>query len=593
MSVTILNNVSLGNVPVRRQGSGGGSSSPAVIAERTTWKELKDKRDNGQLIPGALYRITDYDTMAGGGTAVAGHPFDIVVPAIDEHTLSEHCLAAHSERDTEGYFDNSKLDAWTIKYCIDNDKSRFNWALTAERSVQVDLSDLDVGVISASYQDTVEFDGNNYFAWVFLVEGISFFVLTTSNAPSVGDVPILFLPTTGDAIPAGSIVGYQANENEGKGVVYRLIDEFNNDLPYDFKNIMFSRKIKSGELDEEGDPTDLYTFSIIDRGMFDGSIEGLIKHTYMAGCDESLPNNVFYQLNDKGCYDISFASGCSNNSFVGNCQCIKFGKDCTNNTFESACEGITFGNSCSWNKVGIGAKSLVLGDGSYQNEFGTHLQNVSIGCEFYDNKIESYNSYIHIGHSCNTNTFKGTRLNIGDYVTNCYVESGCCDINISSYCGHINLSGSKYVTFGNGCENITLSNVESCVFGDDCKAIKFSNCQGVEFGNGCLSIQIGDFSSCITFGQFCYSIELGNLNDRFYAEKIEFAADTRYLKISNTNGVSISSSNKMKCFKISRANNDSKNIVTLTPERNRNKYTYVEIIDDQAYEYSITNIINE
>ena len=34
-----------------------------------------------------------------------------------------------------------------------------------------------------------------------------------------------------------------ANTANGKGIIYRMIDEFNNDCPYDFKNIQFKRKI--------------------------------------------------------------------------------------------------------------------------------------------------------------------------------------------------------------------------------------------------------------------------------------------------------------------------------------------------------------
>ena len=34
-----------------------------------------------------------------------------------------------------------------------------------------------------------------------------------------------------------------ADETNGKGVIYRMIDEFNNDCPYDFKNIQFKRYI--------------------------------------------------------------------------------------------------------------------------------------------------------------------------------------------------------------------------------------------------------------------------------------------------------------------------------------------------------------
>ena len=38
-----------------------------------------------------------------------------------------------------------------------------------------------------------------------------------------------------------------ADATNGKGVIYRMIDEFNNDVPYDFKNIQFYRKWNSSK----------------------------------------------------------------------------------------------------------------------------------------------------------------------------------------------------------------------------------------------------------------------------------------------------------------------------------------------------------
>ena len=58
-----------------------------------------------------------------------------------------------------------------------------------------------------------------------------------------------------------------ADAENGKGVIYRMIDEFQNDCPYDFKNILFN--------DYEGGGLDWYTFSIQsveDSSIFDISL---------------------------------------------------------------------------------------------------------------------------------------------------------------------------------------------------------------------------------------------------------------------------------------------------------------------------------
>ena len=114
-------------------------------------------RDGGQLIPGQQYRITDFVTTAvGDNIRSASHPFDILVTALTENTLSDDARAAIHAGDT--YFRNSRLDAWKLKYSLDN-----------------------------------------------------------------------------------SISLFYAADPQGKGVIYYMMDEGNNECPYDFKNIQFKR----------------------------------------------------------------------------------------------------------------------------------------------------------------------------------------------------------------------------------------------------------------------------------------------------------------------------------------------------------------
>lgn len=103
-------------------GSGGG-------IQETTWSALKTLRDGGNLTSGRFYRITDYTcTTTQTDTQSAGHLFDIIVFALSGSTLSEKAWADHHEGDT--YFSNCNLAAWELKYCLDNDTTRFYWADT-------------------------------------------------------------------------------------------------------------------------------------------------------------------------------------------------------------------------------------------------------------------------------------------------------------------------------------------------------------------------------------------------------------------------------------------------------------------------------
>lgn len=169
------------------------SSASGVI--ETTWAHLQSLKHEKQLIPGATYRIVDYDTIIyEPETQTMGHQFDILVMALSSSKLSENAHAIHHEGDT--YFANSKLEAWKLQYCLDNDRDRFGWA----------------------------------------------------------------------------------DETNGKGVIYRLTDEFGNSCPYDFKNIKFRANI--GDVNSEF----WYTFACANNKSTDLSLSDInyVRNNYLS-----------------------------------------------------------------------------------------------------------------------------------------------------------------------------------------------------------------------------------------------------------------------------------------------------------------------
>ena len=91
------------------------------------YSDLHILKNEGKLVAGAYYRITDYECVTNQpNSRSANHQFDIIVQAIDERTLSENAYAIHHDGDT--YFANSKINAWKIQYAFDADIARFNWA---------------------------------------------------------------------------------------------------------------------------------------------------------------------------------------------------------------------------------------------------------------------------------------------------------------------------------------------------------------------------------------------------------------------------------------------------------------------------------
>ena len=150
-----------------------------------------------------------------------------------------------------------------------------------------------------------------------------------------------------------------ADEENGKGVIYRMIDEWNNDCPYDFKNIMFYRESLPENIDIPGFKNDeyYYTFTWIDSdenitdmtltgqtllndegycpGVHDNKISNCSAYAlYLDGKTEpfllALSKNVF--ISTYAC-DSGLFYGCYGNSLSINCHSNTFGNDCRSNTF--------------------------------------------------------------------------------------------------------------------------------------------------------------------------------------------------------------------------------------------------------------------
>ena len=159
-----------------------------------TYSELRKLIDNKELVAGNTYRIIDFVTTTTQDETISlNRKFDILVTALSNDTLSEDAKVCQNEDDT--YFSRNDLSSWVVKYCFDNDATRFSWADT----------------------------------------------------------------------------------NNGKGVIYYMKDEFNNETWYDFKNILFLRTSDffntNSFLPHLEGGNYYFTFSnIVDNNIIDGTI---------------------------------------------------------------------------------------------------------------------------------------------------------------------------------------------------------------------------------------------------------------------------------------------------------------------------------
>ena len=400
------------------------------IYKNITYTELVDLRNNAQLTPGKLYRITDYTcTTTQANTRSAGHVFDIIVTADSANTLNEVARAVQHGGDT--YFRNCDLNAWKIWYCLDNDTTRFAWA------------------------DSVN----------------------------------------------------------GKGVIYRMIDEFNNDVPYDFKNIQFK--------DPNSTDTNYfyYTFSGYGDDETDYSIfrtTNIFSNTILPFYGNDLTNSkqtinkiLFSVGGDGNCYGNYFGSGCYNITLAFYCCNNTFGNGCYSNSLSPYCSNNTFGDDCHSNKLNLRCSYNIFEYKCYSNTLGEDCRNNTFGNSCFSNSLDN---------GCSNNSF----------------GNGCYSNSFGNAC--------NYNSFGNGCySNSLTSNCYSNSFGERCYSNSFGNaCNSNSFGNACNSNSFDNDCYYNSFGNYCSSNSLG-INCLFNS----FENGCSYIKFASDS----SASNKYKYYR--------------------------------------------
>ena len=270
--------------------------------------------------------------------------------ALTANKLSEQAHAAIHEGDTYFAENGANLSAWKIWYGLDNDQDRFVWAIKYD-AIKLLYSD-GMSYIYRRYKDAdkddkiawalVKESENNAFGSVYLDDiNINDIVLTEQNVSS------------GDTIEFdGELIEIVEKIVRGKGVIYRMVDEWGNDCPYDFKNILFRKNFDQGGLSrvEVGRTEYVYTFAWVADKMDDASIVAnngtilLNDEGEVTGCHHNvigdfntydyfranpttptlfLPGNVFLYTREmtdacyNGCCGNHLADCCAENGFSG------------------------------------------------------------------------------------------------------------------------------------------------------------------------------------------------------------------------------------------------------------------------------------
>lgn len=433
------------------------------------YNDLKVLRDNSQLIPGQTYIITDYvTTTTTTNTRSAGNLFNVIVRADDKNHLNENCSFAHSDRDVDGYFAESKIEAWHGKYCLDNDNTRFAWTDTENgKGVIYWLKD--------EYNNEAPYDFKN-----IIFDFVKSFVYSQwgGNWTFIRDTSLdvegyYGWRTSDDSNPSAWSNSYCFTNTENVTKSSTLYSDTNG------STISYGGNIISVSMNEFSSYTFNHTTDT-DSVNYDASLVGHSQMCFNNSIREyhidgvlQLNRIVFYQsgtISALNAYNNTFGNDCHDNTFNSSCCGNIFGSYCYSNTFGDSCNYNTFGNSC------------------YSNTFDPQC---------------NYNTF---GHSCYSNTFKaGCTHNI--FVNGCSSNTfgSSCTFNIfGGSCGSNTFSGScNYNTFGHSCSYTT--------FGNNCNYNAFGNsCYSNTFGRNCQFNTLGNYCNVNTFDDGCRSNSIGD-----------------------------------------------------------------------------------
>ena len=296
------------------------------------------------------WNIVDCETLLGTGGVVEGEGEDFIINNSNKTVNAENLLISGLQLPnlTYNYFQNSNLSAWKVWYCLDNDTARFAWAsdiLSSETNNPMII--IQNGEDYSVYVRQSQLDNENGCAWVYSGDANNFdgdesldledIVYTQLTNPNIGDIAL------SNNAEIGNVIVH--NISVGRGVIYRLIDEFNNDVAYDFKNIQFVRKLTDGALDTStGTDTWCYTFNYWeDNTSKEGSVVVSTSEDLINGINNNkvrlrsqqfdawiLPDNVLLGIaSDDDFY------GYSNCSFHNSWGCTIDG-DCTDIQIDSS-----------------------------------------------------------------------------------------------------------------------------------------------------------------------------------------------------------------------------------------------------------------
>lgn len=313
-------------------------------------------------------------------------------------------------------------------YCLDNDADRFKWADCIIPTANFKLS--SSSFTGSLYRDSSK-DESGYYAFsngstvrytttLSIVPGNASQSSSTSVTRTPSDMTVLYYKS-GDTIQewiySHSISDiHEEKHTEGYGVIYRMIDEFGNDCPYDFKNIISNIHVQypnDENFTARSEDATGYLFSTTNATSIynppqDASLLGYVIRVKIGAANDSqtclkLPKIIFTNLSG----GTSIARD------------IVIGEDCENILISASSNGIKFVEVAPrcYNIRLYGTDGLKLGNRCYNSYFQCSFCTILDNC--HDLYIYSNISSCSLGQNCSFIAIPQL------YCNNIKVDNGC------------------------------------------------------------------------------------------------------------------------------------------------------------------------
>lgn len=319
-----------------------------------------------------------------------------------------------------------------------------------------------------------------------------------------------------------------ADAENGKGVVFYMKDEWNNECGYDFKNILFANSGVSPSPDPGPEPDPgpkgatrdsevgyCYTFTWVTEdgviqdativcqtmdngeGMYMGVTGNVIKECYMpvayeggGGGGDDPGTEEMSSINTRGAKGVSMMKGskslAKNRDGESGSLKLYLPFNMFINTFEDAGGEYCFG--CVSNEIGANSFMIKFGTWCSMMSFGNGNNSMSFGNENSGLSFGNNNGDMSFGNENYDMTFGNNNrsLSFGNY-----------NMNLSFGNGNFGLS------FGNNNGGLSFGNFNS--------NLSFGNgCGMMSFGNDNYDMTFGNYNESMTFGNRCGMMTFGN-----------------------------------------------------------------------------------